>query len=172
MSTTTHYFKIIGLLSLFLIGGCAAQQRAPSYPLGPKNTPIRGCFQDYGRNLSFATEARILELCNTARQQAQISLAVVTIPSLGTMPIESYATAIGNEWAKKDDFRGNGVIVLLSFSDRQIRIHLDDRAARRMSDEKAKSIIQTAFIPRFRQGEIDLGTTEGVQAIVDWYRVH
>lgn len=164
--------SLFAILGLLLMSACSSQQQAPAYPLGPKNSPIVGCFQDYGRSLSDETEKRILELCSAAQRQAKINLAVVTVPSLGTLSIESYAQAIGNEWAAKDDYPGNGVIVLLSFTDRKIRIDLDESTAKRMSDAKAKAIIQTVFIPRFREGQNDLGTTEGVQAIMDWFRTH
>lgn len=164
--------SVFAFLGLLLMSTCSSQQQAPVYPLGPKNTPIVGCFQDYGRNLSDETDKRILELCSTALRQAKINLAIVTVPSLGTLSIEAYALAIGNEWAGKDDYPGNGVIVLLSFTDRKIRIDLDESTAKRMSDAKAKAIIQTVFIPRFREGQNDLGTMEGVQAILDWFRLH
>jgi len=147
-------------------------QRIDASPVGPVSTPIIGCLQDYGENLSDETEKELLELCAVALKEAKINLAVVTVPSLNGWSIESYAQAIGNEWARKGDYSGNGVIVLLSFSDRKIRIELDESAAKRMSDAKAKSIIETVFIPRFRQGQNDLGTTEGIQAIVHWFRAH
>lgn len=167
MKTPVFLFVVILALTDWL-----PHRQLAAAPVGPVSTPIIGCLQDYGENLSDETEKELLEFCAVALKEAKISLAIVTIPSLNGWSIEAYAQAIGNEWTRKDDYSGNGVIVLLSFSDRKIRIELDERAAKRMSDAKAKSIIETVFIPRFRQGQNDLGTTEGVQAIVDWFRLH
>lgn len=163
----THWPLWIVLMAILL-----SLQRIDASPVGPVSTPILACLQDYGGNLSDETEKELLEICAVALKEAKISLAIVTIPSLNGWSIEAYAQAIGNEWARRDDYSGNGVIVLLSFTDRKIRIDLDESTAKRMSDAKAKAIIQTVFIPRFREGQNDLGTTEGVQAIVDWFRAH
>ncbi|MBL8018694.1 MAG: TPM domain-containing protein [Leptospirales bacterium] len=159
----------IALLALALFIGCASAQ--PRYH--PDSTPVNGCYQDYARQLSQSTAKEIGSLCTSLLKESNLTLAVVTVPTLGNLTVDAYAGHLADRWATADPSNPDArVLVLLAFHDRKMRIELGHTANQRMSDPEAKQIIEEQFIPHFRKSQFDSGTLQGTKAIVSWFAAH
>ncbi|MBM9578146.1 TPM domain-containing protein [Leptospira sp. 201903070] len=131
------------------------------------------CAHDYANKLSAETKSNINLLCNSLYLDTKLRLEVVIVALLDNLTEEEYAVKYFQKYAQSDpSFSEYGIVVLISFSDRKIRIELGKIAAERMSNSEAKEIIEKDFIPYFRQGQLNPGVSNGVKAIVDWFSIH
>ncbi|PJZ52110.1 TPM domain-containing protein [Leptospira adleri] len=132
----------------------------------------KNCSHDYANKLSLETRSTVNLLCSSLYMDTKLRLEVVIVPLLDNLTEEEYAVKYFQKFAQTDSsFFENGIVVLISFSDRKIRIELGKAAAERMSNSEAKEIIEKDFIPYFRQGLLSPGVSNGVKAIVDWYSI-
>ncbi|MBM9498696.1 TPM domain-containing protein [Leptospira sp. 201903071] len=131
------------------------------------------CAHDYANKLSVETKSTVNLLCNSLYMETKLRLEVVIVALLDNLTEEEYAVKYFQKYSQNDmSFSEYGIVVLISFSDRKIRIELGRVAAERMSNSEAKEIIEKDFIPYFRQGQLNLGVSNGVKAIVDWFSIH
>ena len=80
---------------------------------------------DFADILSSETEAWIIQTnLNYERTAERPQVVVVTVPDLQGMTIESYAVALFEKWGIGNKEYDNGVLLLLSVGDRQIRIEV------------------------------------------------
>jgi len=87
-----------------------------------KFLPAKGWVSDYSNVFDTEAKKSLTALCQEIDQKTNAQIAVVTVESLGGVPIESYAHALFNEWGigHKEDNRG--ILILLATSDHQWRI--------------------------------------------------
>lgn len=100
-------------------------------------------------------------------------MTLVTIQSIddymkiegeGTKRIESFATILFNDWGVGNAEVHNGVMILFSAQDRQVRIELG-RAYGYEYDQKMENVIGL-MVPYFKNGDYSKGLTEGVTATI------
>ncbi len=124
---------------------------------------------DYEDLLDDTAEARIRDQLTELYGETGIEMTVLTIADMiayghsGT--IEEFATKTFNAWGIGDATRNNGVLILVSRFDRQMRIELgagygQDR------DADMKRIIDTAFLPAFRDDAYQAGIETGVEETI------
>lgn len=77
---------------------------------------------------------------------------------------------IANAWGAGKKELNNGVLIGISRGRKKIRIQNGLGTEKVFSDEKTKEIIDTKFIPNFRNGKFFEGTYEGTKAIIDFLR--
>jgi uncharacterized protein len=148
----------IGLLTaLTLLGAAASAQAVPE---------LTGRVVDTADLLSPATESTILNLLAAHEDSTSNQVAVLTIPSLDGAVLEEYATTVFRSWALGQADRDNGVLLLISRDDRQIRIEVGYGLEGSLTDATAGSIIRNEMTPRFRDGDFDGGTLGAVTAIL------
>jgi uncharacterized protein len=92
-------------------------------------------------------------------------LVVVTLPSLGGEPIEAVGQKIGNGWGLGQAGRDNGVLLVVAPAERKVRIETGKGLASRLSDSRAREIIDRDLLPRFRDKDMEKGIIAGVDAI-------
>ncbi len=103
-------------------------------------------------------------------------IILVIIQSLGDYgagpSIEPFATGLFNHWGVGHAVENDGVLILVSVSDRKMRIELGSGYSRNR-DNEMKSIIDNSFIPYFNQDEyqkgIRIGTIEIIHAVTGEY---
>jgi len=92
-------------------------------------------------------------------------IAVAVIGTTGTASIESYATALFNNWGVGKAGLDNGVLVLIAFDDRAMRIEVGAGLSDRLPDGQAREIVGGVMIPAFRYGDYRDGVLAGVDAV-------
>ncbi len=98
--------------------------------------------------------------------QTSNQVVVVMIPSLGGESLEDYSMQVAekNKFGKKG--RDNGVLVIISKEDRQMRIEVGYGLEGVLPDAISDQIIRNIMIPQFREGDFEAGINAGIDAIM------
>lgn len=126
--------------------------------------PPAVCSDDQGV-LGSATCARITELLAVDEQQSSDEIAVLVIGSTRGQSIESYATRVFNSWGIGKEGADNGVLVVVAFDDRAMRIEVGSGLDGRLPDGQAREIVGGTMLPAFKAGEYRYGVLAGIDAV-------
>lgn len=118
-----------------------------------------------------ALENKLVAIDDSSSNQ----IAVVIIPSLDGYPKEEYATKLFREWGIGNKKTNNGILLLISIQDRQIRIEVGYGLEGVIPDITALNIIDNDIKPAFKAGNyyegIDQATDNIAKAAVGEYKV-
>jgi uncharacterized protein len=114
--------------------------------------------------VSAETEATI-EAVNRQLAPSGAEIAVVVINSLNGESIEAYSTALFREWGIGDREKNNGVLLLVVYRDREMRIEAGYGSEGIIPDALAGRIIRNVITPYFKEDAYDVGILEGFNAI-------
>lgn len=137
-----------------------------------KNVPnprqINGTWvTDMAQMLDEPTEAQLNSMISQLERKNGTEIAVVTVPE--TSPASSpkeFTTKLFNYWGIGKKGKDNGVLLLISKSDRHVAIETGYGMEGILPDAKVGNIINTQITPRFKQGDFDGGTLAGTKALV------
>ncbi len=148
------------LIPLFFL----SVQRAESY--GSPGQPI-GFVSDF-THLFSADQVSVLESrLREYEKKTTNEISIVTIPTLGADSIEYYATTLFNEWGIGKTDKNNGILILISPSDRLMRIEVGDGLTSVLTNGVAQEIINTLLRPAFHSGDYYGGVTSALDRITD-----
>lgn len=152
------------LTVLVLAGACAAAAGAQDLPAAV------GRVNDFAGILDADAERALDAELATLEADTSAEVAVATVPSLGGRSVEEYATALFNQWGIGQAERDNGVLVLVSVNDREMRIEVGYGLEGVLPDGLAGAIIRETFLPAFRDGDYQRGIRQGVSRVVEVVR--
>ena len=113
-----------------------------------------------------ASQQAALEAKLAALEKAKGSQVVVLIvPTVQPEDISSYANRVGNAWKIGRKNIGDGVLFVVAFKDRQMRIEVAKTLEGAIPDLAAKQIITNAVTPRFKTGDYAGGISAGVDQL-------
>jgi uncharacterized protein len=148
--------RILALI-LLLLPFQAVAQTYPDYTSTYVN--------DFAGLLGPESEARITDMLKQVRDERGVEITVATINGLSKygegLTIESFATGLFNTWGVGDAVRNDGILVLVSFSDREMRVELG-RGYPASFDDRVKRVIDHHFIPWFKSGDYENGIEAGI----------
>ena len=139
---------------------CAAAVPAADVPY------LSGRVVDEAEILSPATRERIAAVAKAHEQRTTNQVAVLTVSSIGSESIEEYATRVFDAWKLGQKGKDNGVLVVVVPNDRKMRIEVGYGLEGTLPDVEAARIIRNRMTPKFKAGDFDGGTADGVDAIV------
>lgn len=93
-------------------------------------------------------------------------IAILTIPNLGGDVIENVAQKTFTEWGIGKADKNNGVLILVSVEDRQMRIHTGYGVEGDLPDLATYYIQQEVMVPAFREGQYYAGLDGAVDRII------
>ena len=180
MKTIRHYFDLSIGYSLFLpklikalilpliivllvMSNASANYKFPQYD----NIYVN----DYAVLLDEEARDRIMAYLQEAGAVHGVQITLLTIASLShydSAPfprIEGFATALFNHWGVGDSEKNNGVLILISHSDRKMRIEIGSGYSSSW-DHKMKTVIDDVFLPYFKSNDYRLGIEKGVIEVV------
>ncbi len=108
-----------------------------------------------------ALEAKLAALEKTKGSQ----VVVLIVPTVQPEDISSYANRVGNAWKIGRKDVGDGVLFVVAFKDRQMRIEVAKTLEGAIPDLAAKQIITNAVTPRFKAGDYAGGISAGVDQL-------
>ena len=94
---------------------------------------------------------------------------VETVTSLDGQDIESAALARANELGVGDASKDNGVFILISRDDREVRFELGSGVAAKVSDAQVQSAIDNLVLPEFKNGDYYAGVVAGMTSVGQEY---
>ena len=108
-----------------------------------------------------ALETKLAALEKTKGSQ----VVVLIVPTVQPEDISSYANRVGNAWKIGRKDVGDGVLFIVAFKDRQMRIEVAKTLEGAIPDLAAKQIITNAVTPRFKAGDYAGGISAGVDQL-------
>lgn len=126
-----------------------------------------GYVNDYAGILSADVKQNLEEKLQSFTASTSNEIAVVTIPSLEGETVERYATKLFETWKIGTAKNDNGVLLLISRDDRELRIEVGYGLEGAIPDILASDIIENHITPSFKAGDYDTGVLNGVLAIME-----
>ncbi len=159
MNYMKNFFAFIFLFISFCVHA-QIDKVVPARPNPPK------LVNDYAEMLTIeqehALEAKLVAYNDSTSSQ----VTVVTIGSLNGYDIAEYALALGRKWGVGGKQYNNGIIVLVSREDRKARIEVGPGLEGAIPDITAKSIIDNAIVPNFRNDNYYRGLDQTTDLII------
>lgn len=114
-------------------------------------------------------DARAALEAKLAAQEARSTdqFVVATVPSLEGTSVEDYANRLFRFWKIGQADKNNGVLLLVAPNERRVRIETGYGLEGVLPDAVASTIIQTAILPEFRQGNFAGGIEKGADAVIE-----
>jgi uncharacterized protein len=126
----------------------------------------RGFVSDFAHILS-ASDIQSLDVKLQSLEGATgDQVAVVTIQSLGDETIETYATKLFQEWGIGSKAHDNGLLILVSPTDREARIEVGYGLEGTVTDLQSGNIIRKVMIPAFQDGDYPAGILGATDAVI------
>lgn len=121
---------------------------------------------DLAALISDGTEAQLETALRDLNKRGRVQLAVLTVPSLEGMPIEQASIRVVDQWKLGTTAKDNGVLLLISKSDRALRIEVGQGLEGDLPDAYSKRIIDNSIVPLFKSGDFEGGILVGVRDII------
>ncbi|GHE80892.1 hypothetical protein GCM10019059_43730 [Camelimonas fluminis] len=128
---------------------------------------LTGRVVDAAHILDAATRERISARLAAYEAKTSDQVVVATVPSLDGLPIEDYANRLFRQWGLGTREKNNGALLLVAPRERKVRIEVGYGVEGGLTDAIASVIINSAIIPKFRQGDFSGGVEAGANAVVD-----
>lgn len=110
-------------------------------------------------------EAEIMKIGADLYEQTTAQIVVVTIDSLDGYDVDEYALELGREWGVGNEDNDNGVVILLSLSDREISIQVGYGLEGCLNDGKIGRILDDYAIPYLTVDDFSTGLIEAYKAV-------
>jgi uncharacterized protein len=149
-------FMFIG--GYFPLAGEAQRVEFPDRPTGYVNDFV-GLLTEQDRNT-------IASLAAELDQKSSVQLAIVTVETTIPETIEEYALRLFEKWGIGQEGKDNGVLLLVAYADRAVRIEVGYDLEGVLTDAISKRIIDREIIPYFKAGNFSQGVVRGSTGIV------
>jgi uncharacterized protein len=97
---------------------------APAFAVDWKALKPQGYVSDFGGVIDAESKAELENYCGRVEQQTGAQMALVTIQSLSGEPIEDVANTIYRAWGVGKKGKDEGILLLLSISDRRSKLEV------------------------------------------------
>ncbi len=148
------------LLGLWLAPEHGLEAAAPELP------PLTGRVVDQAGLLGARDRTELDGALASLEQATTNQIVVVTVTSLGGLPIEDYGYQLGRQWGIGQAARNNGALLLVAPEERAVRIEVGYGLEGELTDATSEQIIRDQILPRFRAGDFPGGIKAGVAAMV------
>jgi uncharacterized protein len=154
-------FLCLALISFPLPSFAVAVQDVPN----PRQID-RSWVTDMANLLNPQTKAKVNQLISQLEAETGTEIAVVTVPDTAPAPTpKQFATKLFNYWGIGKIGRNNGILFLISKSDRRVEIETGYGIEKILPNARVGNIIDQLIIPHFKQGDFAGGTLAGIQAL-------
>ena len=111
-------------------------------------------------------QANLDRALNAYQQQTGNQIAVAVINTTGGRSIEEYALDLANQWGVGTALLDNGVVLVIAYDDRTLRIEVGQGLEARLTDASAAYVIDAVIVPLLRQGNIGTAVEQGIAGII------
>lgn len=156
-------FRIISLVCALSLIFCVAAAAKPSYP-----TPTNEFFvNDFADCITEQDETEIALGAENLYNACKAQVVVVTVNSLDGEAIEDYSIGLAREWGIGDKDKDNGILLLLSVGDREVRIEVGSGLEGALPDSKTGRILDTYGMEHFSNNNFSAGLTAVQDSLVN-----
>ena len=144
------------LLALPLLASCAYTPSIPAF-----DAPV----VDSANIVDQATEQSLNTLLEDFRSVKGPQIAVLTVSSTGSQTIENFAIDVAREWAVGDAERDDGVLLVVAYDDRTLRIETGSGIEGELTDVQTAAVIEK-MKPALRELDPSRAVSVGVSGII------
>ena len=144
---------IIFIIPLFVFG-----YQNPGSPSGFVN--------DFAEMLTVEQRQTLETKIGNFEKETTNELSVVSVANLGGDTIENFAEKLFQDWGVGKNKKDNGVLLLISSDDRQMRIEVGYGLEGALTDAQSFWIIQNFLKPAFQRGDYYGGISGGIDNII------
>ncbi|ALB63856.1 FIG00554258: hypothetical protein [Cronobacter condimenti 1330] len=109
--------------------------------------------------------ATLLKDVSSIYTRTHAQTVVLIVPTLQGDNLESVATRVFNTWHLGSPQRNDGVLILVAWEDRKVRIEVGRGLETTLTNALASQIIKEQMLPWFRAGELAEGIRHGLTGI-------
>lgn len=154
------------LLSLLLIASLALATLLAATPVAAQTIPKPvGHLNDLAGVVDPSVEPEFENALRLFQEETTVEIAVVTLPSHRGYSLENYAVRLFESWGIGKKGVDNGILLLFSLEEREVRIEVGYGMEPYLTDGRAGSILDTEILPDLRAGNYGLGLLKGARAI-------
>ncbi|USQ96333.1 TPM domain-containing protein [Caulobacter sp. RL271] len=153
-------------MSGFLMAVILLMTALPAFA-APKFPPLTGRVVDDAQILSPDAERDLTAKLENLETTTGRQLVVATVPDLQGYPIEDYGYQLGRTWGIGEKDKDTGAILLVAPNERKVRIEVGYGLEPVLTDALSSVIIQSAILPKFRDGDMEGGIVAGTDALVE-----
>ena len=124
-----------------------------------------GYVNDFAQILDSDSVYDLETLIADIEEETRAEIAVVTIDSLEGITIEEYAAELFEKWGIGKADEDNGLLILISLMEREVRIEVGYGLEGVITDLEAGRIIEEIIVPDFKNEEYDSGIYKAVAVI-------
>ena len=137
----------------------------PMQAMGRSLPSLTGAVVDEARVLTPSQKRDIEGALRGFYAQTGKQIQLVIIKSLEGDVLENFAIRLGEKWKIGKKKTGSGVILLVAFKDRKIRIEVGEGLEGELTDAESGRIIRGVITPSFKQSNYAGGIALGLQSI-------
>ena len=121
---------------------------------------------DFAGVIDKETEEELQIIGESLYKQTTAQVVVVTVESLDGHDVEEYALELGREWGVGSEENDNGVVLLLSESDRKVTIQIGYGLEGCLPDGKTGRILDEYAIPYLSNDDFSTGLADTYKVLV------
>ena len=127
---------------------------------------LTGRVVDQAGVMSAQSVSDITAKSKSLEEKSGTQLAVATVSSLQGSDIETYANELFRYWKLGQANKNNGVLLLVAPNEHKVRIEVGYGLEGTLTDALSSTIISSAIIPHFKDGDFSGGIERGVDGII------
>lgn len=127
--------------------------------------PLTSPVVDNAKIMSEAKRQELEQFLLSLDKNSSAQIAVLTIPSLKGESLEEYSISVAREWGLGNAEDSKGVLLLIAFNEKKIRIETGYGVEGDLTDAKCGMIIRNVIAPNFQNGKYSEGIIKGAKTI-------
>ena len=129
--------------------------------------PPCGVVNDYPKLLTEAQCGELSSMASAFFKQTDVPLVIAIVNSTKPIDPSEYAFLLYNHWGIGKKRVNRGLLILLSIDQKHVECEVGIGLESILPEEVGDEIVQTAFIPHFRDGEYFEGLKAGAKGLMD-----
>ena len=154
--TRRRRLAVVAALAVLLGAAPARPQQIP---------PFRAPVVDAARVVPDSVEQAVAAELNDYQARSGNQVAVAVVKTTGKKSIEGYSMDLAREWGVGRAGRDNGVVLVIAYDDRKLRIEVGRGLEGTLTDLEAGRIVRDRVAPLLRAGDVGGAVRQGTAAI-------
>lgn len=157
---------LIPVVLLLVVLGIASTVEQPQ--MITQETPLApiGYVVDTSDVLTPDAESLLTNQLKQLDEATGIQIAVVTLPTTNGEPLADYSVRLAHSWGVGNAEQDSGIMFITAVEDRDLRIDVGYGLEGALTDSQTGKILDTAVVPRYKEGNYEAGIVEGVNALI------
>jgi uncharacterized protein len=151
-------------ICLVLVAACVALAGAVA-TAQPRFPDFTAPVVDEAKVVPDDVERRVSAGLEDYRMRSGNQVGVAVIRTTGEASLENYSIDLAREWGVGTKDKDNGVLLLIAYDDRRVRIEVGRGLEGTLTDLDSGRIIRERLVPLLRQGDVGGAISQGTDAI-------